>query len=191
MGYEARRYVYSVTPYVDEWKKIYEREAARIKGTLGNELLYLEHVGGTAVAGGSGKPVVDILAVVRDIGKIDSYDAAFRAIGYEAAGDDIIINGRLFGKDIVHPHGGWERLVDLYVLPDEHPKMMDMINTRDYLKAHPEELKKLEEFKTRLFKKHPHDHAAYEEEKQSFLREFARKAARWRGRHVDEDWGTV
>ena len=191
MGYEARRYSYSVAPYSDEWRKSYEREAARIKATLGKELLYIEHAGGTAVAGCGGRPVIDILASVRDLAKIDSYEAAFRAIGYDAMGTDAIIHARRFKKDSVCPQGGWERLVDLYVFPDEHPKMTDMIDTRDYLRARPEEAKKFEEFKRKLFQKHPHDHVAYQEGKQSYLWELAKKAAHSRGRHVDEDRGTV
>lgn len=191
MGYEVRRYSYFVAPYSEEWQKTYEREAARIKGALDGELLYLEHAGGTAVAGHGGRPVVDILAIVKDIGKVDSYEAAFRAIGYEAMGANVVIGARFFKKDFVCPRGGWERLVDLYVFPDEHPKMTAMLAVRDYLLAHPEEAKHYEEYKKKLFKKHPHDHAAYQEGKQAFLRELARKAARAEGLHVDEDWGKV
>lgn len=68
MGYENHRY--SVVPHREEWREMYEREAALIKATLGEEIIFIEHVGSTAIPGMGGKPTLDILAVVREIQRL-------------------------------------------------------------------------------------------------------------------------
>lgn len=186
MGYEERHYSYSVKPYSAEWAEIYMREAARITGTLRSELIFIEHAGGTAVPGHAGRSTVDIVAVVRRMGDIDAYDAAFRAIGYRALSTDDIIGARRFRKDAVCPKGGWECLADLFIFPEEHPRMMAMLGLRNYLLAHPDEARRYAEFKMKLFEKYPRDHTAYEEAKQKYLEQLVKKAAREEGQDVDE-----
>ena len=48
------------------WPGLYEREAARIGGHLGERVLLLEHVGSTSVPGLPAKPIIDILLAVPD-----------------------------------------------------------------------------------------------------------------------------
>lgn len=182
MQYEGRKYSYSVVPYADGWPEIYEREAALIQRILGEELIYIEHVGGTAVKGMPGRPIVDIAAAVRNLAKIDFYHMALKAIGYEPVAEITIPHARHFMKDSV---------ADLFVFPDEHPMITAMIDHRDYLRAHPEEAEDLREFKAKLFKKYPHDYAAYHEHKEAYLKELSRASAHWRGREADSDRGTV
>ncbi|MFC6292908.1 GrpB family protein, partial [Macrococcus epidermidis] len=42
------------------------------------------------------KPIIDILIVVKDINKIDDYNAAIELIGYAAKGENGIPNRRYF-----------------------------------------------------------------------------------------------
>ena len=50
------------------WPALYAREAARIRGLLGDDIRRLEHVGSTSVPGLAAKPIIDILLVVDDSG---------------------------------------------------------------------------------------------------------------------------
>ena len=184
MGREHRKY--SVVPYRDEWPKDFEHEAALIQSTLGGEIIYIEHVGGTAIPGLCGKPTIDIAATVRDIKKIDRFTLALKAVGYEALGEEIAQNSRLFVKNQVHEHGDVERLVNLHLFPEEHAALTAMLDNRDYLLAHPEEMRRWCGVKERLFKKHPHDYWAYREEKKDYLEQLSKKAGRWRGRYAEE-----
>ena len=182
MEYEGRKYSYSVVPYAREWPEIYEREAALVQRVVAGDLLYIEHVGGTAVAGLASRPIVDIAATVRDLGRIDFHHMAFRAAGYEPINDLTIPHARRFRKDLV---------AHLYIFPEEHPRMTAMLDHRDYLRAHPDEVERLADAKRRLFKKYPRDYAAYREHRETLFKELSQKAARWRGREAEDDCGTV
>src|SRR3954447_19253840 len=43
-----------------EWRRLYEREARRKRGVLGDRVRVLEHAGSTLVPGLAAKPVIDI-----------------------------------------------------------------------------------------------------------------------------------
>lgn len=94
-------------------------------------------------------------------------------------------------KGVTHESGEEERLVDLHFFPDEHPEMMRMLDIRDYLMAHPDETRKYHELKDKLFKQHPNDYTAYREKKGEFLKHLSAKAAKWKGRHVSDEMGSL
>ena len=64
------------------WSELYEREAARIRGVLGDRALRIEHVGSTSVPGLIAKPIVDIALVVPDPADEPGYADALTAAGY-------------------------------------------------------------------------------------------------------------
>jgi GrpB-like predicted nucleotidyltransferase (UPF0157 family) len=64
------------------WPTLYEREATRIRSTLGNRVLLLEHVGSTAVPGLMAKPIIDVVLVVADSSDEASYVPDLEAEGY-------------------------------------------------------------------------------------------------------------
>jgi len=68
--------------YDEEWPRLYEREAARIRGALGPKALQVEHVGSTSVPGLAAKPIVDIDLVVADSGDERAYVPPLEAAGY-------------------------------------------------------------------------------------------------------------
>jgi GrpB-like predicted nucleotidyltransferase (UPF0157 family) len=47
------------------WPQQFAREAARIRGAVGDRVLAVEHVGSTSVPGLAAKPIIDILLVVQ------------------------------------------------------------------------------------------------------------------------------
>lgn len=68
--------------YDPAWPRLFEREAERIAGALGERALRIEHVGSTAVPGLAAKPVIDILLVVADSADEKAYATALEAAGY-------------------------------------------------------------------------------------------------------------
>jgi GrpB-like predicted nucleotidyltransferase (UPF0157 family) len=68
--------------YDPSWPALFEREAARIRGALGDGVLKLEHVGSTSVPGLAAKPQIDILLVVADSSNEGRYVPALEAAGY-------------------------------------------------------------------------------------------------------------
>lgn len=68
--------------YDPAWAAHYEREAATIREALGPRALRVEHVGSTAVPGLVAKPIIDILVVVDDSSREDTYLPALEQAGY-------------------------------------------------------------------------------------------------------------
>ena len=68
--------------YDPEWPRLFSREAERVRATLGDEALLIEHVGSTSVAGLCAKPIIDMLLVVPDSADEPSYVPALENAGY-------------------------------------------------------------------------------------------------------------
>jgi GrpB-like predicted nucleotidyltransferase (UPF0157 family) len=68
--------------YDPSWPALFEREAVRIRGALGDRALLVEHAGSTSVPGLAAKPIVDIVLAVPDSSDENSYARALEAAGY-------------------------------------------------------------------------------------------------------------
>jgi GrpB-like predicted nucleotidyltransferase (UPF0157 family) len=64
------------------WPELFEREAARIRATLGPAALGVDHVGSTSVPGLAAKPIIDIVLTVVDSSDDAAYVPALDAAGY-------------------------------------------------------------------------------------------------------------
>ncbi len=68
--------------YDPAWPRLFEREAERIRGALGDGALRIEHAGSTSVPGLAAKPIVDIVLVVADSSDEAAYVPAMENVGY-------------------------------------------------------------------------------------------------------------
>jgi GrpB-like predicted nucleotidyltransferase (UPF0157 family) len=68
--------------YRDEWPALFVREADRIRATLGDRVLMLEHVGSTSVPGLAAKPIIDMILAVADSADEPAYVPAMESAGY-------------------------------------------------------------------------------------------------------------
>ena len=59
--------------YDPAWPGLFAREARRIRATLRERALRIEHVGSTAVPGLAAKPIIDILLIVGDSADEETY----------------------------------------------------------------------------------------------------------------------
>jgi GrpB-like predicted nucleotidyltransferase (UPF0157 family) len=64
------------------WAELFEREAARIRATLGPAALTVDHAGSTSVPGLAAKPIIDIVLTVVDASDEAAYVPALVAVGY-------------------------------------------------------------------------------------------------------------
>jgi len=71
-----------IVDYDPRWPALFEREAARIRATLGDRVLQMEHVGSTSVPGLAAKPVIDSLLAVSDSSDEAGYIPELEAAGY-------------------------------------------------------------------------------------------------------------
>lgn len=79
---EPHAAVIHLAEYDPEWPRLFEREAAQIRGALGERALDVEHVGSTSVPGLAAKPVIDIVLVVPDSADEQAYVPDLEAYGY-------------------------------------------------------------------------------------------------------------
>src|SRR5262245_44855852 len=71
-----------IVDYDPEWPRLFEREAARVRATLGDRVLLLEHVGSTSVPQLAAKPKIDMLLVVANTADEPAYVPDMKAAGY-------------------------------------------------------------------------------------------------------------
>lgn len=114
------------------WTEAFEKEAAMVRGILGDDLINLFHIGSTSVAGLAAKPVIDILAVVADISRLDGREKAFAGAGYEAMGEFGLPGRRYFRK------GGARRTHQIHAYQyDSVHEITRHLAFRDYLREMP------------------------------------------------------
>lgn len=93
-----------VVPYKPEWKEMFEREKADLIRIFGPALHSVSHIGKTSIPGMAAKPVIDILAEVKDISDADRFSPRLEALGYEAQGENGIEGRRFFQKAAKQAH---------------------------------------------------------------------------------------
>ena len=97
----------TVVDYNPLWPKKYEEEALLIKDILADNCVAIYHIGSTSVEGLAAKPIIDIMAAVQNLEKVDDAAEAFSKIGYEYLGEFGIAGRRYLRK------GGDERTQDI------------------------------------------------------------------------------
>lgn len=80
------------------WPQAFAEEAARIKSTLGDEALAIEHYGSTSVPGLRAKPIIDLQIGVADISYGLRFIEPMAGLGYDYAGDQGIPEHHIFGR---------------------------------------------------------------------------------------------
>ena len=115
--------------YDEGWPGLYEREAARIRGVLGDRVLLLEHIGSTSVPGLAAKPIIDIVLEVAYSANEADYAALLEEAGY-----------RLRVREPEwHEHRSFKSLakdVNLHVFSAGCAETVRMVTFRDWLRAH-------------------------------------------------------
>jgi len=117
------------------------------------------------------KPIIDIMPVVKDIEKIDSFNERMEQLGYECMGELGMKGRRYFRK------GGDNRTHQVHVFQrDNKEDIIRHLAVRDYLRTHPDEANRYGELKDNLAKQFPGDIEAYMDGKDAFVKELERKA---------------
>ena len=87
-----------LSKYDENWVQMFNDEALFLRGIFGDEIIEFEHFGSTSVPGMKAKPVIDMMCLVKDIEKIDTFNKQMSSLGYNAAGEWGIQGRRLFRK---------------------------------------------------------------------------------------------
>ncbi len=129
--------------YDPDWPELFRREQVRIRATLGERILLLEHAGSTSVPGLAAKPVIDIVLVVPDSSDEASYVPALEEAGYVLRiREPEWFEHRLFK--------GPDTNVNLHVYSAGCDEVDRMLRFRDWLRTHDDDRARYERTKREL-----------------------------------------
>lgn len=158
---------YIFRKYNPIYAKFFELEKKRLQKLLGSSAK-IEHVGSTAILSLGGKGIVDILIGVRKNRiqemriKLEKADYEFR----EKAGSP----ERLFlEKD--YPYKSGKRRVHIHLVTINGKDWKEILFFRNYLKVHPESIKKYIKIKKESVKKARGSGEVYRKHKEKFIKD--------------------
>ena len=165
-----------VATYDPSWPEIFAGEAQAIHRVLGDVLIGIEHVGSTAIPGLAAKPVIDIVVSVTSL-EAGMVVPSLAALGYDCRGENGIPGRLFFRKGLVE----FKRTHHLHLVEAGHEQWTSMLAFRDYLRAHPGDVRRYEELKRALAVKFQDNRRAYTNGKAEFVQTIL-KMARLQGR---------
>jgi GrpB-like predicted nucleotidyltransferase (UPF0157 family) len=154
-----------LVPYDPTWPRQFEEERARLAEALSPWLIGpIEHIGSTAVPGLTAKPVIDIMAGVRDLPSSLGARAVLASLDYVYFP---------YRSDVMH----WfckpspaRRTHHLHLVPVESALWVERRSFRDFLRSSPTAAAEYAALKTSLAAQYQFDREAYTDAKGAFVR---------------------
>ena len=146
-----------VLSYDSAWKSAFEKIKKEIEDAIGDCIIGIEHVGSTSVEGMSAKPCIDIDVIIKDYSVFDAVVSRLETMGYIHEGN-LGIKDREAFKYLDKPH---LKMHHLYVCPVYSEELHRHITFRDFLRNHPEAVKKYSLIKETAAKLFPDDIDGY------------------------------
>ncbi|MBO0600146.1 GrpB family protein [Sporosarcina sp. E16_3] len=165
--------IVEVKPYDEQWVSNFDKESHKLHGVFGSEIIEVHHIGSTSVNGLQAKPIIDVMPVVRDINRIDKFNTAMLAIGYEPKGENGIAERRYFQK------GGDNRTHHVHIYEWGNSEIERHLAFRDYLRVHSDVALEYGSLKEKLSQRFPYDIESYINGKEQLALEINRKVMAW------------
>jgi len=163
-----------LAPYDDAWPEMAARYAD-VLYSLGPNLVAVHHIGSTAVAGLTAKPIIDLMPVVTSLTKLDRQMPHVTALGFVWHGE-LGIAGRRYCS--LSAENG-RRLAQLHFFEVASPNIARHLAFRDYLRTHHAVAKAYEQEKRRARDLYPTDSHAYGREKSAWIKAKEVEALAW------------
>jgi GrpB-like predicted nucleotidyltransferase (UPF0157 family) len=159
-----------IEPYDPAWPGLFLAERELLTRVLGPWLVGpIEHVGSTAVPGLAAKPVIDIMAPVKDLESSHASLAALEAIGYRYSPYKAEVEHWLCKPDPEH------RTHHLHLVPLGSRLWIERLAFRDLLASDASVARDYAALKYRLAAAHRNDRERYTEEKGPFIESALRR----------------
>ena len=163
-----------IVSYDFDWPKLYKNEAEKIKVIFNKDrLVKIEHFGCTAIPGIKSKPIIDILVGLSDFYLNKQEKELLQNIGYEYV-------GRARNQDRFYLVKRDKQDFNLAVVKYGNDLWSDNLLIRDYLRIHPQEVKKYSQIKEQALREGFTTLFAYSDFKQDFVFGLLKKAKKWR-----------
>ncbi|MED1795245.1 GrpB family protein [Brevibacillus nitrificans] len=162
-----------ISEYDATWKSLFRGVATRLRVSLGDSAVRIDHVGSTSVAGLAAKPIIDIQISVRNFDDISTYQPKIENVGFVLRKENPDRTKRYFreipGNRRTHIHvreaGSYSEQVTLLF--------------RDFLRAHPADCLRYAQEKHRLMELYRAERPKYVEGKGPIVWEILQKAHVW------------
>lgn len=138
-----QRGIVKLIPYTVEWKRLFDKEKARLQAAVGNYVLDIEHVGTTSIPGMVAKPIIDIGIAVQNFEEAAICIKPIEQLRYEYRGEHGIPRRHYFVK-------GDPRTHHIHMVEANSRDWETMLLFRDYLIQHPEFAEEYAELKVQL-----------------------------------------
>jgi GrpB-like predicted nucleotidyltransferase (UPF0157 family) len=167
-----------VVDYDQDWPRRYAEERDRIAAAIGEAILAIEHVGGTAVPGLPAKTVIDLMVGVEDIERAGQAVAGLINLGYEYIPEfeTQLPDRRYFRRGAPETH-------HVHMVPVSSDYWREHLLFRDYLRSHPQAAEEYGKLKRGLAGRFPLDRDAYRAGKLPFIDTVVAAARREAGDH--------
>lgn len=169
----------SQRPYDPVWADWFERERERLSESLGCPTDRIIHHGSSSVPGLASKNVVDMGVALDPPVDFDAVESRLAALGYEP-----------WGNSPLDPETVWlwrieaDRAFAVHVCAVGRPWLSEVVDHRDFLRAHPEERERYAELKRQLAEEEHKSFLEYTINKMTLWIEMAERARAWRERSV-------
>lgn len=169
-----------VKEYDPRWALAFEQEKAAVLAAAGQWLEAVEHVGSTAVPGLAAKPVIDLLVGIRSLSEAPRTIAALTPLGYEYISDlEFYYPERRYLQRL---SGGGEHTHHIHMVQTDTAFWADHILFRDYLRAHPAEVREYAALKRQLAARFRQSREEYTDAKGPFIQAVLERARAWQKR---------
>jgi GrpB-like predicted nucleotidyltransferase (UPF0157 family)/GNAT superfamily N-acetyltransferase len=169
---------YGFSEYSPQWPAEFEREAARLRVLLGDELASIHHIGSTAVPGLAAKTVIDLLPLVRSIAALEQRTALLQQAGYRAWGEYGLAGRRYFTRDR-NERDASTRTHNLHFYQAGAPEVERHLAFCAWLRHDATARAEYAALKRDVYARYPADIAAYQEAKSPWIRSAEPRALQW------------
>lgn len=163
-----------VVPYDPNWSVLFRDEVRSVRNAISDIVISIEHFGSTSVYGLDAKPIVDILVGTQsDVRPTTAHIEALAKLNYEFLGEDGRRPSRFFFRKREL------NKFNLSIVPFNGDLWRDNIVFRDYLRSHPDEVRRYASIKKAAAQTSPNSLLGYQNHKRSFVEEMKERARAW------------
>jgi GrpB-like predicted nucleotidyltransferase (UPF0157 family) len=159
-----------LSSYRAAWPRLFAAEAERIRAALGPQVGAIEHIGSTAIPGLAAKPIIDLMAGLRNPADAEQCFPPLERLGYER------VPAGMPGRHFLRKRIGGRVRYHLHLVPAEGLAERNELLLRDYLRAHHELAQEYGALKRQLAARFAAEPLAYTRTKTTFVQRVVDRA---------------
>lgn len=163
-----------VVEYTENWNIQFENEKQILLNIMKDIILEVHHFGSTSVRGLIAKPIIDIMAFVKNIEDVDKYNECMEKEGYISKGENGEVGRRYFVK--MKDDNSGNHLVHIHIYYKGHKKALDELTFRDYLRINADAREKYAICKLKLSQQYYYEPSKYTNGKSQCILEILNEA---------------